>query len=131
MDIVLAHAARRRAQRKGEVIEYGQVRIKRILLEHEGHVTRRWLGSCHIPAGYQDNARIGPLQSGEEPERGRLASPRRPKQDDEFAVPDREVQAIDRDRLRVVLAYASQRRVSHEAPPRSARWRRRARWTCR
>ena len=40
-DLVLGQAPRRRAQRKGEVVVHGQVRIERVLLEHEGGVARR------------------------------------------------------------------------------------------
>ena len=37
----LGRAAQRRAQREGEVVEDAQVRVQRVLLEHEGHVAQR------------------------------------------------------------------------------------------
>ena len=37
----LGHAPRRRAQREGQVVEHAEVRIERILLEHEGDVALR------------------------------------------------------------------------------------------
>ena len=38
---VLGRAPHRRAQRKREVVEHVQVRVQRVLLEHEGHVAQR------------------------------------------------------------------------------------------
>ena len=41
LDLGLGHAARRRAQREGEIVVDGKVRIERVLLEDEGDVARR------------------------------------------------------------------------------------------
>jgi hypothetical protein len=48
------HAARRRAQREGQVVEHRQMRIQRILLEHESDVALGRRIARHVAAADPD-----------------------------------------------------------------------------
>jgi hypothetical protein len=69
----LRHMARRRAQRKGEIVVYRQVRIERVLLKDEGDVARSRRIAGHVAPIDQDRADIGPFKPGDEPKRRGLA----------------------------------------------------------
>ena len=98
-DIGLRHAADRRTQRKGHVLEHGEMRIQRILLEHESDVAvgRRIAG--HVASVDPDRTAVRHLQSGDQAQCRRLAGAGRPEQRNEFAVSDRQRQIADRLRL--------------------------------
>ena len=112
-DLGFRHPADRRTQRKSHVLEHAQVRIQRILLEHEGDVTigRRIAGDV-APAD-PDRTAIRHLQSGDEAQGRGLAGARRPEQRDEFAVCNGQGQIADRSRLAERLGDGSDFDFSH------------------
>ena len=66
-DRFLVDAPRRRAQRKGQIVVDGQVRIKRVLLKDEGDVARRPATSLVTSRPLDhDAAAIGPLEAGDQ-----------------------------------------------------------------
>ena len=81
---------RRRAQRKSQIVEHGQMRIERILLEHEGDVALRRRGARDIRPAMRICARVRPLEARDQAQSRRLAGAGRPEQHDECAVVDRE-----------------------------------------
>ena len=114
----------RRAQRKGEVVEDREMRIERILLEHEGDVARgrRRARSCR--AADQDRPASGRFEPGNEPQRRRLAGAGRPEQHDELAVGDRQATSRRppatslkrlRDALEDDLSHGRPRRIVQRA----------------
>ena len=53
---------------------------------------------------HRDRARVGPLEPGGDAQRRRLAASAGPEQADQLAVAQREVEALERDRLAERLA---------------------------
>ncbi len=62
------------------------VRIKRVALEHHGHVARLGPQCVDSPPGDRDRARVFRLEAGDDPEKCRLATARGAQQRHEFAV---------------------------------------------
>ena len=79
-------APRRRAQRKGQVVVDRQMRIQRVLLEHERHVACRRRFARHVAPADVDAAGVGRFEPCEQPQGRGLAGAGRPEQDDELAV---------------------------------------------
>ena len=108
----------RRAQREREVVEHAQVRVERVLLEHEGHVAQRRRGRGDVvgrrcgrwPAS-------GCLEAGDQAQRRRLAGAARAEQDDELAARDVEDEVVDRRARRRSACRRRSRRSSAMARP--------------
>ena len=93
VDLVAALA--HRPQRERHVLEHGQMRIERIVLEHEGDVALRRVQPLHRLAVDQDVAPVDILEPGDGAQGRGLAATRRPEQHHELAVPDLQVELPD------------------------------------
>src|SRR5436190_3875703 len=72
------------------------MRVERVLLEDKRDVAVLRLDSDHTLALDPDIARIGFLEPGDHPQRGRFAATAGAEQDQEFAVVDPERKIVDR-----------------------------------
>jgi hypothetical protein len=79
------------------------MRKKGIALEHRVDRPPVWRCPCLINAIDEDGAAVGSLESGDQPESGGLATPRRPEKRKKLATLDAEVYVVDSRILRVVL----------------------------
>ena len=105
----------RRAQREGQVVVHAQVRVERVLLEHEGHVAQgRGEGGDVAPADVH-LAGVGPFEPGDEPQRRRLAGAARAEQHNELAAGDVEVEAAHGLHVAKTFSDADEPQVSHVA----------------
>src|SRR5690349_11505765 len=84
----LAAALAGGAEREGDIVVGGEVRIEREQLEDEGDVAVAGFELLHRLAVDEDVAGVDLLEPGDGAERCRLAAARRAEQDDEFLVLD-------------------------------------------
>ncbi len=120
-DFRLGQAAGRRAQRKREIVKDAQVRIERVLLEHERHVAqRRRLVRC-IAVADHDRAGIGLFEPGDQPQQRRLAGAGRSQQHDELAVRNGDAQVLDRLDGAEAFGDAVDKNFSHDFLPQTNR----------
>jgi hypothetical protein len=112
----LGNPAQRRAQGKGEVVEDAQVRIERVLLEHEGDVAQRRRGGADVLAADEDPTLVRPLEAGDEAQRRRLAGTARPEQDDELARGDVEREIVHGRGRAEAFSHAIEAKLSHGSP---------------
>ena len=113
-DLGLRHLSRRRAQREGQVLEHRQMRIERILLEHEGDVAGSRRQARGVAAGDVDRALLRLFQAGDQPQRRRLAGAGRPEQHHELAIGDTQVEVADRCDIAERFRDATQPHISHD-----------------
>jgi hypothetical protein len=73
-------------QGKGDVLEHRHVRVEGVGLEHHGDLAGAGGQVVDGLPPDQDLARRRSLQSGDDPEQGRLPAPRRPQEDEELAL---------------------------------------------
>ena len=85
-DVGLGDAPHGRAQREGEVVVDGEVRVERVLLEHEGDVAPGRFRLRPVDPADADGARIGALEACREPQGRRLAGSRGSEQHHELSV---------------------------------------------
>src|SRR5437868_3923009 len=95
--------------------------IERKLLEHEGHIARRRLEPVDVLPANRNRSLAGFLETGDEPERRRLAGPRRTQQHHELAIRHIESEIGDSPCLAKALAQVPDRYLSHDSPHRAAR----------
>src|ERR1022692_1334988 len=86
----LAHA-----QPEHDVLRHAQVRKQRVRLEHHRDLASRRRQVRHITAVYPDPARVGVVESGDEPQRGGLATSRGPEKHVECSRLEGEGDAVD------------------------------------
>ena len=79
----------------GDVLEHRHVREQRVVLEHGVDVPPIGRDADRVDAADQDRSLGRLLEAGEQPQRGRLAAPRRAEQRQELAPAHGEVHAID------------------------------------
>ena len=99
-------------QREGHVVGHRHVRIERVVLEHHGDVA---LLGRHVVDDARADADLAAgdvLQPGDHAQQRRFAAARRADQDDELAVGDVDVDAMDDLRRAIGLAHVA---ISTEA----------------
>src|SRR5262245_22822804 len=111
LDLGLRHAAD--AQPVGHVVVDRHVRIERVVLEHHRDVAVLGLERVDDAPAYGDLALGDCLESGDHPQQGRLAAARRSEHDDELAVADLAIDAVDDLCAVVGLAHAPQADARH------------------
>jgi hypothetical protein len=99
-DLVLPHLGV--AQGERHVLLRGHVGVQRVALEHHGHVPVPRPCPDHVLAVDQDRSPVDRLETRQHPQRGALATTRRPDQDQELPVGDVEVERVDRRVARLV-----------------------------
>ena len=82
-------------QAEGHVVEDGHVRIERVVLEHHRDVAILGRHVVDLASADRDRAAGDLLQPRDHAQQGRLAAARRADQDDEFAVLDIDIDAVD------------------------------------
>src|SRR4029453_11060455 len=82
------------AQRKGDVLEHGEVRVEGVVLEHHREVAVARGHVVHAPPADQHVAGGDVLEAGDHPEQRRLPAPRRPDEDHQLAVGDVEAHVV-------------------------------------
>ena len=87
-------------QRKADVRRDGEIGVERVVLEDHRDVALLRRHVADVAIADVDGARIDLFQTGEHPERGRLARARRSHEDHELPVVDIEVESVDRRRFR-------------------------------
>src|SRR5439155_23146758 len=105
------------AQPVADVLSDGHVREERVVLEDRVDVAFVRRAAGDVAPVQLDAARVGTLEAGDQPERGRLAGARRPEQGEELAGRDLEVDAGDGDgdHVAVRLADAGEPDVGYDS----------------
>ena len=85
-----------RAQRKGDVLEHGEVRIQRVILEDHRDVARRGLDVVDDAIADPDAAGVRALETRQQPQERRLAAARRAEQHEALARVDVEIDGAQR-----------------------------------
>src|SRR5204863_4896890 len=85
-DLRLRHSAGRRTQRESDIVEDIEMRIKRVLLEHEGDVARGRRLTADLASADDDLAGVGLFQARDEAQRGGLAGSGWAEKDHELAI---------------------------------------------
>ncbi len=105
MRLGLGFAAGQRFQAEGDIVEDGEMREQREVLEHEPDpaLLRRHeaVGSGDLLAVEQHAARGRALDAGGDPEQGRLAAARRPEQAEDLRRRDVEADAVEREHVAI------------------------------
>jgi hypothetical protein len=83
-------------ERVADVLSDAHMRIEPIVLEHHGHVSILWQSIIDALASDQDFTRRGLLKTRHDPHGGGLAATGGPEKDEELAIGDREVEALQR-----------------------------------
>ena len=99
------------SQAERDVVENRHVREQRVALEHSVHGPFVRLGGGDILPADQDASLGRLLEAGDEPQRRRLAAPRRAEQREERARRNREVEALERREARKALRDADELEV--------------------
>ena len=137
-DLRRVGAPQRRAQREGQVVEHREMRVERVLLEHEGAVAPGGQGVGDVVAIHADAAGIGAFQPCHEAQRGRLAGAAGPEDDEKLAIGHGESELAHRAHRAEGAADAGEVNAGHGAclpggaastrsPAASRWWHRRAR----
>ena len=111
LDLGLRHAAD--AQPVGHVVVDRHVRIKRVVLEHHRDVAILGLQLVDDAPADGDLAARDRFEPGDHPQQGRLPATRRAENDDELAVYDLAIDAVNDLHAVVGLADASQADACH------------------
>ena len=93
------------------------VRVERVVLEHHGDVALLRRHLVHDALADADLARSDVFEPRDHPQQGRLAASRRADQDDELAVVDQDVDAMDDLDGSERLSDVADRDGSHAVPP--------------
>ena len=117
LDLGLGKPARGRAQRKSEIVEDRQMRVQRVLLEHEGDVARRRGLVRGIAAADMDATGVGPFQSRDQPQQRGLAGSGGPEEHDQLTVADGETHVLQRLDAAEALGYPFDADLRHGSPP--------------
>ena len=117
VDLRLGQAPRRRLQRELQVLAHRIARVERVLLQHQGDVALGRSPGVDVLVVDADRARIGALQSRDQPQRGGFAGAGRAKQDEELAVLDLERQVFERRVALEGLGNARELDVRHLSHP--------------
>ena len=104
-------------QREGEVLVDGEVRVERIVLEHERDVAIGGPQILNRLAVEQDIAAIDFLEAGNGAQRGGLAAARGAEEDHEFAILHGEVDVVDDVNRAEVLVDMAKFNLSHVYSP--------------
>jgi hypothetical protein len=103
-----------RGQRHGNVVIYVEMRIKRVVFKHHGHVARANRQVVDASAVDQQIARADLFQSSQHPQRGGFAAARGTENGQELAVVDRQVEITYRRRaVRIGLGDRSELNAWH------------------
>ena len=105
------------AQREGDVLVDREVRIERVVLEHEGGVAVGGVKVLHRLAVDQDVAGVDVLEAGDGAQRRGLAAARGAEEDDELAVLHREVDVLDDVQRAEMLVGVAELDLSHDRGP--------------
>src|ERR1700733_10916337 len=84
---------------KGDVVEHGHVRERRVVLEDESDAAILRSGPGHILAGDPDRATVRLLEAGDDAQQGRLARAARPEQCGQPALGHVERDVVERDKV--------------------------------
>ena len=103
----------RGAQRKGDVLVGGEVRIQREQLEHESDIAVGGLPGLHRLPVDQNLAAVDVFETGDGSQRSGLAAPRRPQQHEKLPVPDLQVELADDVVVAEVFLDVFERDVGH------------------
>jgi hypothetical protein len=96
-----------------DVLEHRHVREHGVALEHHRDPPVAWRQTGHVTVADPDPPGIDLLETGDRAEERRLATPRRPEQDHELTVGDREVDIVDGADLVEHLGDVLEPDVSH------------------
>jgi hypothetical protein len=83
------------AQREAHILRHRHMRIERVILEDHGDVAVFRRDVIDDAVGDADLAGGHVLEAGDHPEQGRLPAAGRPDEDHEFAIGDRNIDAVD------------------------------------
>src|SRR5947207_15324886 len=119
-DLRLRHSAGRRTQREGDVVEYVEMWVKRVLLEHEGDVARGRRLTADFASADDDLARVGLLQARDEAQRGGLAGSGWAEKDHELTIVNGQREILHRLGGSEALADGLDRDFSHRDLRRAA-----------
>jgi hypothetical protein len=111
----------------GDVVQHGQVREQRVLLEDGVDVTPVRGRAHRVGSADQDLALVRLLEAGDQPQRRGLAAARRPQERQELALADLQVDGVDcresaealrhGTQLHVAGSVAARRNCAHVTPP--------------
>src|SRR3569832_1661804 len=104
------------AQSEANVVRDSHVRIKRIALKHHRQVARAGRHFGEIPAIHQDLTAGDILEAGNHVKRRGLAASRRPKERDELAIADFEIELPHRGYSAKLLPNILEDETSHDQP---------------
>ena len=93
VDLGLVHLPH--AQREGHIRAHRLVRIKRIVLKHHGDVAFRRRHAVHDAVADRNLPRGDPFKTRDHPQQCGFSTARGPDQNDELAIRNREVHAVD------------------------------------
>src|SRR4029077_14211218 len=121
VNLSVGHAARRRAQRKGQIVVDREVRIERVLLKDECKVARggRLVRDDAAPDRHSPCIRL--LEPGNQAKRRRFAGAGRAEQHDEFAVRNRKRKVGHRRDSAKAFGDTIEDHFSHAVLPSPAR----------
>ena len=118
VDLGLGHAVVAKAE--GEVVVHRHVWIEGVRLEDHGHVPSARRDVVDDAVADEDPAARDLLESGEHPQRGRLAAARRADEDEELAVGDVDAEVVDGGGLVEPLGDVLERDRRHQTSLASA-----------
>ena len=101
------------AQPVADVLGHGHVRKEGVILEDRVDVAAVRRPTGDVVSGELDPALVGPLETGDQPQRCRFARARGPEQGEKLAARDFEVDAVDGDNVAIGLADADEPNVRH------------------
>ncbi len=105
-------------QREADIFGHRHVRIQRVTLKHHRNIALAGLGRRDIDAVEEHSAGVGRLEAGQNAQRRRLARARRAEQSEKLAMPDRQIDAVQRGERPVPLDDAFEANVAaHRRPP--------------
>jgi len=119
LDLVFRDSPHRGPQRKREIVEHGEVRIQRILLEDHRHVALRRRVVRDVASVECDRSGVRLFQPGDEAQQCRLARTGWPEQDHEFTVRHGETDVPVRLDVAEALRHAIHDDFSHRQTPRT------------
>jgi hypothetical protein len=115
VDLALRRVAQ--TQREGHVLRHRHMRVERVLLEHHGDVALFGRNVVDDLGADGDLPARDAFEPGEHAQQGGLSASRGTDQNDEFAVLDLDVDAVDHLRRAVSLFHVPYRYGRHGSPP--------------
>ena len=115
VNLGLRHWPDRGFQREFKVLADGITRVKRVLLQHQGHVPLCRTPAGHVLAANQNAALAGFFQPGNQAQGRGLASACLPQKHKEFAIGDVEIDALQGGDAAKFLDHAFKLYLCHQS----------------